>query len=110
MSLIIPTPVAPVLTPQQRVVRDIQSVCTQIYTMLSNMMRVGTPVIWKNRDGLTPQQAFDSLGTDAGTLCAVNAMALQMMAATGNPIASPVPENITLTVNPNGTVTLTPKA
>lgn len=68
-------------------------------------------LVWNNPYGLTAQQVFDGLGTNAGTLVdASNALKTCINRATwpaAKQVTSSKPANCTVTVNGNGTVTLT---
>lgn len=66
--------------------------------------------IWQNPDGLTPQQACDSLGTKAGDLFAVAgimANALSTIDPAGLGTMATPPLGYTVATNPDGTVTVT---
>lgn len=66
-------------------------------------------LIWENPFGLTPQQAFDSLGIDATELL-VYAGEIEALfarrAPEGGELVSKRPEGVTITPNQDGTVTV----
>lgn len=95
----------PLTSDQQTVV----TYATQIQRQWNQLGALFTQIadfIWNNPTGLTPQQAFDVFGTDGGSLCALSTAYLKFLADVGAPAQSPVPSNVTVTVNPDGTVTL----
>ena len=65
-------------------------------------------MIWQNPYGLTPQQTFDVLGTKAVALLQLKAAMLPMLDAAfpGEKIDRLKPENLTIRMNEDGTVTI----
>jgi hypothetical protein len=65
--------------------------------------------IWNNEFGLTPQQAFDAVGTRAVTLVDLLSRVAVAINATGpnaTDVVSSKPAGMTITKNADGTVTL----
>lgn len=75
--------------------------------MLSTFNKVYND-IWNNRDGLTQQQAVDAFGTKAARLFQLSAV-LQDTINLAQPGAAPQITPQAPTLNPDGTVTLTPR-
>lgn len=65
-------------------------------------------LIWRNPFGLEPQAVFDLLGTNAGPLLALKAAVLPLLDAAfpGEVVDRLKPDGVTLTVNDDGTVTV----
>jgi hypothetical protein len=64
--------------------------------------------IWTNKDGLTPQECFDALGTDAVEMVMVsNAIQTAVNSVVPNSMDFSVPATWTMTPNQDGTVTVT---
>lgn len=64
-------------------------------------------LIWQNPYGLTPQQVFDALGTKAGLLLALSQQIVPLLeAADAEELPVLRPEGVVITVNQDGTVTL----
>ena len=66
--------------------------------------------VWRNADGLTPQQVCDALGTRAGSLFVIAGTmsnALYQIDPTGLGAMVNVPAGYAATIHPDGTVTLT---
>lgn len=71
-------------------------------------------LVWQNPYGLTPQQVLDALGASneagtnlsAGKLFAVSDATVTLLNLTGEGITTVVPQGVTATINPDGTVTL----
>ena len=76
----------------------------QVYRMNVTIYNSLMNSIWQNADGLTPQQAFDSFGTDAGELVTYGHLLAGLINnVTPDAVSTITPE--ALTVNENGTVT-----
>lgn len=75
-----------------------------IRASLENVERM----IWANPFGLSPQEVFDILGTRAGPLLALKATLLPILVASfpGQAIGRLKPDNVTLVVGEDGTVTI----
>ena len=93
-------------TPEQKTVDSLSGICTQVYHMVKGSQKAAADLVWKNQFGLTPQQVFNALGPDGAPLCAFSSNILELLALTGDDVSSPVPEGVTLTINPNGIVTV----
>ena len=83
----------------------------QIQRQLSSNQSIFTAIsafIWQNSAGLTPQQAFNYFGPNAGTLVQLSS-AYQAVSQifTGQTPASPIPAGYAVAPNPDGTVTVT---
>jgi hypothetical protein len=90
-----------------RVLRDATTGCfQQARSAFLNIDRL----VWQNPWGLTPQQAFDALGTRAGSLVTYQTRLAtfinQNTPGTANDVATIKPAGVTITVNGDGTVTL----
>jgi hypothetical protein len=99
----------PIPTPQQNVVAAAQGAFTAGAASLTRLLTLLGNVVWHNADGLTPQQACDALGADAGTMFQAAALVLQLSALVSppDPPANPTPAWATVTINPDKTVTIT---
>lgn len=65
-------------------------------------------LIWKNPDGLTPQQAFDGLKKDAVSLLQIGVgMANYVNSIIPNSVPADGPSQYSVNPNPDGTVTVT---
>ncbi len=98
------------LTPTQVVQNLANTFAAQIngqYQQISNLFGRVFSFIWNNQQGQTPQQVFDLFGTNAGDLLKVaNAFAAMVQTYTGT-APTLIPIGWTVTVNGNGSVTVT---
>lgn len=101
MALIF-TPVAK--TPVQEAAENIKKIVAMAFAQMKAAHESGAYMFWQRAD---PQAVSDELGTDAGELFRLAGILMTAIntAAPGT-VASPVPANATVTVNPNGTVTI----
>jgi hypothetical protein len=98
------------LTTEEAKTAELFLVKTTINTLLIAFSKNFTTVfesIWANKNGLTPQECFDALGTDAATLLYL-AGSLQNAVNTLAPgtINITTPEGFQLVPNQDGTVTV----
>ena len=102
-------------TPGEQTAADIRAAITRLQQQqrfsrqqVGITLNRGAQLVWRNGRGLSPQQVFDSLGTDAAALLAFAADIRAFVAAhdPGNPIADPKPDGVTIAANADGTVTI----
>ena len=90
---------------QARTKDQIIRASSQTYASLKGSTQSLFNLVWKNQYGLTPQQVFDALGTDAASLHGLFAPVAGILNA-----AVPGSINLTepdaVTVNPDGTCTV----
>jgi hypothetical protein len=90
---------------------DAQAAAAQGIADLSATFAKLASLCWDNPYGLTPQQAFDAIGTDGAVkptvLFSLAAKAGELLAIVGVNLPSPVPAGATVTPNPDGSVTIT---
>lgn len=92
-------------TPQTRLVARVTTSAQRCFNSMLTTYAQSMAAVWQNVDGLTPQQAFDALGTSAGQAVQL----LGLLVATVNsatPGTLPVPDPTAITVNQDGTVTV----
>lgn len=94
---------------QERTSTRILNLSRAGYDQLVRLQREGIQLVWKNRDGLTPQQVCDGLGTKAAKVFAVHAALTDALVAAQT--ADGIPVNVAtpthaFTVNEDGTVTI----
>lgn len=67
----------------------------------------GMATLWSSLpEGVEPQDVIDELGTDAADVFALSAALAQLIATVDADAVVGVPEGVTVTANPDGTVTL----
>lgn len=103
---------APTLTvaqKQSRVSGRLLSQSRSTYAQLCRAQKEAINQVWHNTDGLTPQQAFDALGTKAGALVAAHAKVTTLIAEL-SAVDGVAPDILlpthAFTVHPDGTVTV----
>ena len=108
MALIQPTPTpTPLTTAQLQAQLKSQAVAqmNQFYRQSIFVFNTLMTQIWNNAGGLTPQQALDSFGTDAGTLVTYGGLLAGLInSVTPNTVSTTTPAP--LTTNAAGTVTV----
>lgn len=60
-------------TPEARVRRNVARSSREAITRFREAMEDGAHWVWSNPEGMTPQQAFDALGTSGQAVCAAHA-------------------------------------
>jgi len=100
-------------TPQEQTKNSLGSSLSNGYGTLLGSFNHGQCCVWQNPFGLTPQEVFDLYGKKAAKLLAVSVATINYLnyarAFLRNPgevIKSLKPAGTTLTVNPDGTVTV----
>jgi len=110
MSLINPItpPVVDVPTAQAKQLAMVKRVINEIIGDIMKQFPIVFDSMWNNKMGLTPQQAFDALGTDAVQLIIIS-NGLQQLVNTlvPNLMNFSVPTGWTMVPNQDGTVTVT---
>jgi hypothetical protein len=104
-----PTPLPPpILTPAQAYT-NAKRMATNMYQQLLNAHTQLFNYLWNNPNGVTIEQFMTQYGTDAATLFSLSSQ-IQTLLGTVNPAYVPLntPSNVTITVNADGTVTITP--
>lgn len=94
---------------QTRAAARIKSLTSQNYQQLLRAQKSGIDLVWRNSEGLTPQQVCDALGTSAGKIFAIHGTITDALVAAQT--ADGVAVNVALptnafTVNQDGTVTV----
>lgn len=106
---ILDAPKAPQATTKQKQVRLASVTRSSAISAFSALVRTYNATLasfWENPDGLTPQEAFDAMGKDAGDVVGKAVQLQQLLNAMvpGSVSASPPPKP--LTINADGTVTV----
>lgn len=108
-SVLNPTVDTSVEAKQARAATRVLTASKSGYSQLLRLQKEGIELVWKSRDGLTPQQVCDGLGTKAGKIFAIHAALTDALIAAqqadGIAINVALPTNA-FTINPNGTVTI----
>jgi len=90
---------------QVAVANEIKSVCSAMFAFnASNFTRI-FQMVWNNRNGLTPQQVCDALGTDAGALFTL-AGGLQAVINTAKPDSLTLTPPKSVSIGSDGNVTI----
>jgi hypothetical protein len=95
-------------TIEQQTVALLKDAVVGTLNFLKNSFDNAQRLVWQN-GSLSPQEVFDALGTDAGELVALSAALaafINSVAPENKQVASLKPADVTLTVNEDGTVTL----
>ena len=107
MSILVPTTSAP--PPARNIANTLREVTAQTYAHLCSTQRRGIALVWEGRDGATPQEVCDELGTDAVKIFITHGALTQLLVtlATIDGIAPNIslPEKM-FTFNPDGTITI----
>lgn len=108
--LIVPPPTQQeeALTQQEQTLKYIRGTVTGCYAQMKAAVANCQMLVFRNPFGLAPQAVLDGLGADAASLFtyAADIVTLLNKAGVDAPITSVVPEGVTVTINPNETVTL----
>lgn len=90
---------------QVRTAQNIKALANQGFQGLFKTAKLGLVLVWENPDGLSPQEVFDSLGTDAGAYLNV---ARKTIALLNEELPGTLPEETPkpVTINDDGTVTV----
>lgn len=101
------TPIALTIEQQQAKARMvIQQKLSQSYLSLQSTLREVSKIVWQNLD-LTPQQVLDGVGSDAANLFRIASLVSQIMTiASGVETPAVRPENYSVVLNQDGTVTV----
>lgn len=94
---------------QQRTLQFLQDSLHGSLNTLRAAFDNGQMLVWENPYGLTPQEVFTALGENAGAMVAVSNATIayiNALAPEEKHIASKKPAETVLTVNEDGTVTL----
>ena len=97
-----------VLTPEERLIKEIKQICTSVYNFIRPAKERAANLMWKN-PSLTPEQAFSALGTDAAQLCLFSNKILELLAIAGDQVVSPVPADKDLVYSEDGSVSVVAK-
>lgn len=83
----------------------LKSMLTSNYTNTLNLYNKGNKMIWDGKAGLTPQECFDALGTDAASYVMLGMKVAELLntAVPGTIDVSGMPA---ITINEDGTVTV----
>jgi hypothetical protein len=96
------------LTPEQQIAQQIRTGTQSAFFQLVNNYRMLYRTVW-NHPTKSPQEVFNILGTDAAQLCDYSNKVINFVnSIVPNTIDINLPQQIT--VNNDGTVTLTPNA
>ena len=94
--------------PTEKTRLQLPSISTGMYHSIWGHLENFRSWVWKNPQGLTPQQVFDIVGSDE-PLTVGNAIVALLVQLSGDAqsVESFVPENLTAKVNVDGTVSIT---
>jgi len=90
---------------QATAVARLKTINTDVFNYLVKQFTTAYDVVWNNKDGLTPQQVLDAVGTDATQLFIVSGKT-QDLVNTVVPNTLPQTALQVPTFNQDGTVTL----
>ena len=90
---------------QQQAALRIQNEATVLFTRMGQTHNQIMQIVFQNQQGLTPQQVLDAVGTSGAELLTL-AGSLVTLVNTAVPSTLPTTFPYTLTVNPDGTVTV----
>jgi hypothetical protein len=90
---------------QAEFIRTLSKMLTDNYSQMLSLHKTGFAMVWNNKDGLTPQQCFDAMGSEAVMFLSLGQVMAELLntAVPGSVIETP-PQP--LTVNEDGTVTV----
>ena len=104
---LIQTPAAPVTDPAILTQTAMSAGVTRLFQVNKQGVQQLWNLIYKNPHKLTVQQAFTALGTDAGTAHNLFLAISQILNSAVANSAPAIPAGLTITVNQDGTVTVT---
>ena len=90
---------------QKLVAKRIKDAVTNNFNQLKSTHESLVKLVFDNRFGLTPQQVFDSLGTEAGKLVALSQALMTFMSSVSGEEVTFTPP-VSYTVNEDGTITV----
>lgn len=96
---------APQPTAAQRAHRVKQHIAST-YRQTVHAHQHGMKLLWDTPEGITPQDVIDALGTDAAEAFALSASLATLIESIDADQVVSVPDGVTFTANPDGTVTL----
>lgn len=90
---------------QELAAKRIKRTVIATYGQLQNAQSQLAQAVFANPQGLTPQQVFDALGTEAGELVALNAALISFLSTiTGEAVSFTPP--VAYTISSDGTITV----
>lgn len=108
-SLLTPAADTSIEATQARAAQRIGQLTAAGYDQLVRLQREGIDLVWRNADGLTPQQVCDALGTSAAKVFAIHSALTQALVsaqqADGIPVSVALPTH-EYVINPDGTVSV----